>query len=389
MDKKQLTVLSTLLKKLIDVTHTHEETIEGVLLLENFDIENLNILQQEIELFDFEQSITIYSETLNLYLGKKIRLTIFINNISNFYSTTAHYYTSNKFLINHECFYIYEKHILILSNDDINKHFFNHNNCINIIDLFQNLECHRIEFGNSLNLLFNISKNKFLNINIDYEIEDIESLSNIDDVIAFNDELYKSHNKEDKRKIFINEVNNLTDENGNLDLTTILLNWDKVLQNYKSSYNLYLEGFSVEKIKTAANEYFLKITDKIYECISKISAYLFGIPIGFLLIINGYDLTNDDILKNFILLIVSTLFFIFIYFIFCKNIDENIKAIKDDITDFENKLGKNNELNEITEKIKKIKEINIVQQEKKLSLIKIISIIIFGLSIILFFLGLF
>lgn len=389
MDKQQLTILSSLLKKLNEVTHSHEEEIEGLILLENSEIQNLYSIQDYIEMMDLEELITINSNTLKSYVDKKIKITILINNIPNFYSSIQHYYVSNKYKIKREFFYIYEQEILILSFEDVNKHFFNHNKCIDIINLFQNLECHKIEFGNSLNLLFNISKNKFLNINIDYEIEDIELLSNIDDVIAFKDELYKSHNKEDKRKIFINEVNNLTDENGNLDFKTILLNWSKIILNYKSSYNLYLEGFSVEKIKTAANEYFLKITDKIYECISKISAYLFGIPIGFLLIINGYDLTNNDILKNFILLIVSTLFFIFIYFIFCKNIEENIKAIKDDISDFENKLGANKELQEINEKLTKIKQVNIKQQEKKLSLIKSISIIIFGLSIILFFLGFF
>lgn len=387
MDKEQLTILSSLIKNLNEVTHSQEEVIEGLILLDNFGIQNLKLIQGYIEMMDIEELITISHNSLNSYVDKKIKLTIFINDIPNFYSSIEHYYTSNKYLIKHECFFIYEQDILILSLEGTKKHFSNHHKCIDIIDLFKNLDCHKIEFGNTLNLLFNIKKNNFLKINIAYDIENIDPLTNIDDVISFKNELNKSHNKEDKRIIFINEINNLADENGNLDLATILLSWNKTMQNYKSSYNLYLEGFSIEKIKTAANEYFLKITDKIYETISKISAYLFGIPIGFLLIINGYDLTNNDILKNFILVIVSTLFFIFVYFIFCKNIDENIKAIKDDITDFEKKLGDNKELKEINEKLTRIKVINIKQQEKKLSIIRTISIIIFGLSIILFFIG--
>ena len=197
-------------------------------------------------------------------------------------------------------------------------------------------------------------------------------------------ELLSGTNIDDKRKVFINELNSLVGNETVLSFGVILQEWSKLILNYNLSYQLYLEGFSVEKLKVAANEYFIKITEKIYESISKISAYLFGIPIGYLVLISSYDFTNENFIKNFLILLISTIFFVFVYLIFCKNIGENIDAIEEELIDFETRLGNTYSVNFITDKIKSIREDKIKKQSKKLSLIKTLSIIIYGLSVLVF-----
>src|SRR5690606_600112 len=98
------------------------------------------------------------------------------------------------------------------------------------------------------------------------------------------------------------------------------------------------------------------------------------------------DFTNENFIKNFFILLISTIFFVFVYLIFCKNIEENIDAIEEELIDFEKRLGNTSSVSFITDKIKSIREIKIKKQSKKLSLIKTLSIIIYGFSVLVFIL---
>lgn len=242
----------------------------------------------------------------------------------------------------------------------------------------------KIQEGNALSFFYSIKNNSFLKIEAVYTQEDFQNLLHDNSIQIIKQELLSGTNIEDKRKVFINELNSLRGNEAILYFGIILKEWNKLILNYNLSYLLYLEGFSVEKLKVAANEYFIKITEKIYESISKISAYLFGIPIGYLVLISSYDFTNENFMKNFLILLISTIFFMFVYFVFCKNIEENIDAINEELIDFETRLGNTNSINFITEKIKSIRENKIKKQSKKLSLIRTLSIIIYGLSVLVF-----
>ena len=118
----------------------------------------------------------------------------------------------------------------------------------------------------------------------------------------------------DKKELFINELVNFI-ENNSSDYLTIVKNWKIILNSYNKSYKLYLAGFSFEKIKTSSNEHFQKLLDRIYDSISKVSGYIFGIPIGFILLLNYFDYTGSLIFKNIVILLLSILFFVLIWFI--------------------------------------------------------------------------
>lgn len=166
---------------------------------------------------------------------------------------------------------------------------------------------------------------------------------------------------------------------------TIVKNWKTILSSYNKSYKLYLAGFSFEKIKTSSNEHFQKLLERIYDSISKVSGYIFGIPIGFILLLNYFDYTGLLIFKNVVILLLSILFFVLIWYILLKNIKESIDAIEEDIDDFINLISTVAVLNPIKDKLESLKKGSIKKQRNKLLIVKGVTISIFALTIIVFF----
>ena len=187
----------------------------------------------------------------------------------------------------------------------------------------------------------------------------------------------------DKKELFINELVNFI-ENNSSDYLTIVKNWKIILNSYNKSYKLYLAGFSFEKIKTSSNEHFQKLLDRIYDSISKVSGYIFGIPIGFILLLNYFDYTGSLIFKNVVILLLSILFFFLIWYILLKNIKESIDAIETDIDDFIVLISTVAVLNPIKEKLEILKKDSIKKQRNKLLIVKGVTISIFTLTVIVF-----
>lgn len=384
MDYSGLEILYKLLTEVRDLKHTEEESITGNLILSADIISNIEVIYSEdiFELVNDKGVIDI--DDINNYSEENIQITIYINNISSFFSSFESFLQGNSFGLQSKSFFIFKENILVKDSAELLNKLPTFNNCLQILELIDNLSNEKIQEGNALSFFYSIKNNSFLKIEAVYTQEDFQNLLHDNSIQIIKQELLSGTNIEDKRKVFINELNSLRGNEAILYFGIILKEWNKLILNYNLSYQLYLEGFSVEKLKVAANEYFIKITEKIYESISKISAYLFGIPIGYLVLISSYDFTNENFMKNFLILLISTIFFMFVYFVFCKNIEENIDAIKEELIDFETRLGNTNSINFITEKIKSIRENKIKKQSKKLSLIRTLSIIIYGLSVLVF-----
>ena len=215
------------------------------------------------------------------------------------------------------------------------------NNCIilyknnlKIIDFLKEIANNIKKSGNNLELFF-YRTGVGVDLKIDY---DIESLKKIDFVIPddFKTQILDSFNGKDKKELFINELINFIESN-NCSYVNLIENWNTLLSNYTKSYSLFIAGFSFEKIKTSSNEHFQKLVDRIYESIGKVSSYIFGIPIGYILLINNFDFSGEQCFKNTSLLFLGIIFLILIWFVLFKNIDESIKSIEIDIDDF---LGK-------------------------------------------------
>ena len=176
------------------------------------------------------------------------------------------------------------------------------NNCIilyknnlKIIDFLKEIANNIKKSGNNLELFF-YRTGVGVDLKIDY---DIESLKKIDFVIPddFKTQILDSFNGKDKKELFINELINFIESN-NCSYVNLIENWNTLLSNYTKSYSLFIAGFSFEKIKTSSNEHFQKLVDRIYESIGKVSSYIFGIPIGYILLINNFDFSGEQCFKN-------------------------------------------------------------------------------------------
>lgn len=181
----------------------------------------------------------------------------------------------------------------------------------------------------------------------------------------------------------MNELINFLEKN-NKSYEKLIQGWDNLISNYNKSYSLFLSGFSFEKIKTSSTEHFQKLVDKIYESIGKAANYIFGIPIGYILILNNFDFSGLSILKNFILLLLGLIFLLLIWFILFKNIDESIEAIKFEIIDFIEKIETVSELDSIKNKLENLKEVEIKKQYNKLKIVKTLTIVIYSIIVIIF-----
>nr|WP_198999579.1 hypothetical protein [Flavobacterium sp. ASV13] len=185
----------------------------------------------------------------------------------------------------------------------------------------------------------------------------------------------------DKRELFINELVNFI-ENDSSEYLAIFRNWKSILNAYGKSYKLFVAGFSFEKNKSSSNEHFQKLLDRIYDSISKVSGYIFGIPIGFILLLNYYDYGGLLLFKNTVILILSFFFFVLIWFILLNNIKESIASIEQDIDDFISLISTMVVLKPIKEKLENLKRVSLKKQRGKLRIVKGITIMTFVLTIL-------
>ena len=78
------------------------------------------------------------------------------------------------------------------------------------------------------------------------------------------------------------------------------------------------------------------------------------------------------------------LFLILVWLVPFKNIEESISVISQDIQDFRSKIKGNSSLEEIDKKLTRIETKQLGSQTKKLTIVKVISILIFLILLIAF-----
>ncbi|QQU02366.1 hypothetical protein [Myroides odoratus] len=384
MDIENLELLDIFIQNLDVVEHRYNEEIKGTVILEPDIINIINTIYNENFFLISYQGINIDENNLEHYKGCTIDASVFINNLNHVYSNKGAFYKYNKFGLKGSHAYIIEESILLKDDSEIKSKLPEFSNSLELLNLIEELADEKNDPIDKYHLYFSIKANNFLRIEIEYNEKDFIEFNDTNSILNLKKELLEGFSKDDKIKVFVNELNSLVDGQNNLDFSIILKEWKNLLKNYSMSYQLYLEGFNVEKLKVATNEYFIKITEKIYDSISKVSAYLFGIPIGYLVLISNYDLESQNFIKNILVLIISSIFFVFIFFVFCANLKENLEAIEEELDDFEIRLGKISQIDILSSKIERLKADAIKKQYNKLSIIKTLSIIIFGLSIIVF-----
>jgi hypothetical protein len=310
----------------------------------------------------------------NVNLGKQILIKIDLAKIPNYYNTISEFVKANKFELNYNNFYIHE---LDYFEDESSSDRKIENYKINIqfINFLKDIsDFNKISAGN-LELFFYRAE-QGIAFDIDYSWEQIPDLLEIKGKIKdLQNQLNSSADAKERKQIFINELIPILKKNNN-SYVGLLGNISILIDNYEKSFDLYLSGFSFDKIKTASIEYFHELTDKIHSTILKYSTYIFAIPITYIFLIRFLDFSGKNILKDTFLLILGIVFFILIWFVLFKNIDDAISSIENDINSFKDKLGNDEKLVPIIKSLDNQNNNILPKQKKKLLLVKIITILI-------------
>ena len=375
---------TVLIRKALEISNVDSISSNGFLNVNNDNIEHIKSLfgLDLIEVMDFEKVNSILINDIDNYLNQSVYLELRTGNVSCYFETFDDFIRGNKFRPLNKDFYIAELDYSSVDKID-NESIKLYNVNIQLIDFLTSISNSDIKIGDKLKLIIYRNTNSSLEININYNIDDLILFSKIENLEELKNELLDKIKGNDKKELFLNELVNFV-SNGRDNYIEIVKNWDKIFELYRKSLSLYIAGFSFDKIKTSSNEHFQKLVEKIYESIGKASNYIFGIPIGFILLLNYFDYSGVSIFKNLIILSLSLLFFLLIWFILLNNIKESIEAIEEDIDDFNSKIQGIKGLESIEEKLSNLKETKLAKQRNKLLIVRIITSLIFVLTLFVF-----
>lgn len=374
--------------RLIDSKKADSFSTTGFIEINSITIDHIKLMldNEIIEIVTVGESDdikNIFKEDINNFIAKQVHLEIRTGGVNYYFETINDFLNGNKFTLKDKLFYIAENDYYSDESTVVNELVSNYFKNIELIEFLNSLSHSQHQIGNQLKYYFYRISNSIVEIDIKYSVKDLDFFSDLEGLQELKNEFSDTISHKDKKELFINELVNFIESNSS-DYLTIVKNWKTILNSYSKSYKLYLAGFSFEKIKTSSNEHFQKLLERIYDSISKVSGYIFGIPIGFILLLNYFDYTGLLIFKNVIILILSVLFFVLIWFILLRNIKESIEAIETDIDDFINLISTVAVLNPIKEKLENLKTDSIKKQRNKLLIVKGATISIFALTVIVF-----
>ncbi len=124
---------------------------------------------------------------------------------------------------------------------------------IQLIDFLTTISNSDFKLGDKLKLFIYRNTSSSLEININYDINDLSLFSKIENLDDLKKELLDKIKGSDKKELFLNELVNFV-SNGKDNYIEIVENWDKIIELYKKSLSLYIAGFSFDKIKTSSIE---------------------------------------------------------------------------------------------------------------------------------------
>lgn len=95
----------------------------------------------------------------------------------------------------------------------------------------------------------------------------------------------------------------------------LLRTFDFIYQKYRDNFNLFLSEFSFDKIKEEVIERKVEYIHKLNKVVSDIQNKILAIPIALLLISTQMSQSENDYLKNFIILLGSYVFLLLMHFL--------------------------------------------------------------------------
>lgn len=314
----------------------------------------------------------------NLRISDEIHLAIDISSVYGYYEYLEDFINANKYDLPKNDFYIHELDYIDSSDqkDDIIEKY---KKIVGIIGFLEKVATHNQTTRGIKNMVFQ-KPDRICSIKIDYSSDFLKKIKLNESVTDIDSHVLSNSDKETRIKLFSEELINILNQTTG-DFLSIVNNWDKITNSYKSSFSLYLSEFSFQKVKASSQEYFHDLTDRIYSTIHKFSTYILAIPIAYIFILRFFDFNGDSFSKDAFLLSIGILYFLVIWFVLLNNLSKAFETIENDINRFLERIENEDSLKEIIDNLKNQKNSLIPNQKSRILTVRIITIIILILTI--------
>lgn len=345
--------------------------------------EEINIIKsiREVipELYELKSNTSINDTNIDDFQNKNLKIHINTGTIG-YYETLNNYIVGNKYKNKASNYYIHDIEYTSFLDGNSNAEIQKYKTNLDIINLLRLVADYETSDGGDLELFFYGSENGAA-LKIQYSAEDLKSISQ-ENIEELESQFIEKTDMQERIQIFKTEL--ISSLNKKAGYSYLIKNWETLVNNYSKSFNLYLAGFSFEKLKTASSEHFHELSDRIHQTIGKVSNYIFAVPVAFIFLLRYFDFEGKNYPGDLFLLIIGLLFLILVWLVPFKNIEESISVISQDIQDFRSKIKGNSSLEEIDKKLTRIETKQLGSQTKKLTIVKVISILIFLILLIAF-----
>lgn len=314
----------------------------------------------------------------NVEIGNNLVIKVDLSKFPTYFENFDDFIAYNRYRLKNQDFYIFDlgyHHNISDKNNKVSSFLV----LLELVAFLRELSTYENEANGFLELIFN-KPDKICSIKIEYNTSDIENFEISSSISELKNHVFEKSDQEARRKLFTNEMINLLSIEI-INFSNLLKKWNIIVSSYRSSFQIYLSEFSFDRIKTSSQEYFHELTDRIYSTINKFSTYILAIPVAYILVLRFFDFEGKSFAKDSFLVVVGVLYFVVIWFVLLNNLSKAFKAIENDISKFLGRIKNEEHLTEITESLNIQKNKLIPSQKRKILLVKIISLIILGMTV--------
>ncbi|WP_027395070.1 hypothetical protein [Aquimarina latercula] len=370
----------TLRKRLINVEVDSFGFSGDLIKVTSNEIDIITSIWEAIpEVYELESEKSVNSTNIQAFENKNFKIQIRTGNV-DYYEKFNDFIVGNRYKNKASNYYIHDIDYTSFLDGDSKVGIQKYKTNLNIISLLRLVADYETKDGGDLELFFYGTENGAA-LKIQYSSDDLKSISQ-ENIKELEFQFIEKTDAQERIQIFKTELISSLQKKSNYSY--LIKNWETLVNNYSKSFNLYLAGFSFEKLKTASSKYFHELSDRIQQTIGKVSNYIFAVPVAFIFLLRYFDFEGKNYLGDLFILIIGLLFLILVWLVPFKNIEESISVISEDIQDFKSKIKGNSSLIEIGEKLTRIETKQLKSQTKKLNIVKVISVLIFAILLIAF-----
>jgi hypothetical protein len=180
-----------------------------------------------------------------------------------------------------------------------------HKHVVKFINFLKTISSHSVDHDIYWEFIFFQSKE--LVFTTEYDVDDAKKFSDPKWLI---EHVLNSVDHDARKAIIINEMTAILTkiEDRNVRFRRLLSMYEDILSLYKKSFQLYIEKYSFEKLKTEVDKEVVESKKRIAAVLNDAQSKLVAIPAASLIVIGQFDLTGDKQFPNIILLISALVF---------------------------------------------------------------------------------